>query len=134
MYQETSIASHQQIAYQRQKGCQQQFKSQKPNTVKQIGWKERNGLTLVLFIVLILNEHIFRITSSFRFTSRVKFFITCSVLIVSFSSVLILHYTLMIDPDSKSRKMILMKGDLIWYLDTLSHQRSQFTIDSICFC
>lgn len=90
MYQETSIASHQQIPYQRQKGCQQRFKSQEPNIVKQIGWKERNGLTLVLFIVLILNEHSisYYIQFSFYIKGQVFYYmfsVDCSILLCTHS-------------------------------------------------
>lgn len=40
MYEETSIASHQQIPYQRQKGCQQKFKNQEPKHSK-ADWVKR---------------------------------------------------------------------------------------------
>lgn len=58
--------------------------------VKQIGWKERNGLTLVLFIVLILKEHSisYYIHISFYSKSQVfnyMFSVDCSILLCTHS-------------------------------------------------
>lgn len=108
--------------------------------IKQIGWKGKKWLSLVLLIVLILKEHsiLYYIHFSFYIKGQdfnYKLSVDCSILHCTHSP---LHSYdrcwLKVRKKWSPKKHHLMKGDLIWYLDSLSYQRFQSTIDLMCFC